>query len=324
MQPPRSSRSRTAASSTTRSSIASSPGSSSRAAIRPARARAGPRTQTHDKVAADASYVHGVVAMAKAGSEPAGTAGSQFFVVTGDDASLPPEYAVVGKVTSGHRRRRPDRQARRPRDRAADARRRHRPRHRRVVIASQPSCSRRARRHGTARRSNACSCPRFSTRSPRARSARSSSSPARTPSNPTRASSVPRVGARSRRVAALRPARPRRGDRRRRDRPCRWSRARPARGRPGRRSLAQRRRRSPGGHLRRTQPLASRPARSLRMGSTSPTKAHARSTSTRELRRPVASRRRRLRLVKRRAQRRELRLQLERHLLVRRGADVPA
>src|SRR3954451_25087932 len=59
----------------------------------------GPAYQTHDKVAADASYVHGVVAMAKAGSDPAGTAGSQFFVVTGEDASLPPEYAVVGKVT---------------------------------------------------------------------------------------------------------------------------------------------------------------------------------------------------------------------------------
>jgi cyclophilin family peptidyl-prolyl cis-trans isomerase len=61
----------------------------------------GPGYQTHDKVAADASYAHGVVAMAKAGADPAGTAGSQFFVVTGQDAGLPPEYAVVGKVTSG-------------------------------------------------------------------------------------------------------------------------------------------------------------------------------------------------------------------------------
>jgi cyclophilin family peptidyl-prolyl cis-trans isomerase len=61
----------------------------------------GPAYQTHDKVAADASYVHGVVAMAKAGAEPPGTAGSQFFVVTGADAQLPPEYAVVGKVTRG-------------------------------------------------------------------------------------------------------------------------------------------------------------------------------------------------------------------------------
>jgi peptidyl-prolyl cis-trans isomerase B (cyclophilin B) len=61
----------------------------------------GPGYETHDKVPATASYVHGVVAMAKAGNEPAGTAGSQFFVVTGQDAGLTPDYAVVGKVTSG-------------------------------------------------------------------------------------------------------------------------------------------------------------------------------------------------------------------------------
>ena len=61
----------------------------------------GPGYQTHDKVAPNASYAHGVVAMAKSGADPAGTAGSQFFVVTGQDAGLPPDYAVVGKVTSG-------------------------------------------------------------------------------------------------------------------------------------------------------------------------------------------------------------------------------
>jgi len=61
----------------------------------------GPGYSTHDTVPQNASYAHGVVAMAKAGAEPPGTAGSQFFVVTGADASLPPEYAVVGKVTSG-------------------------------------------------------------------------------------------------------------------------------------------------------------------------------------------------------------------------------
>ncbi len=59
----------------------------------------GPGYSTHDKVSQNASYAHGVVAMAKAGAEPAGTAGSQFFVVTGQ-ASLPPDYAIVGKVTS--------------------------------------------------------------------------------------------------------------------------------------------------------------------------------------------------------------------------------
>ena len=45
-------------------------------------------------------YVKGVVAMAKTGIEAAGTSGSQFFVVTGD-AGLPPDYALVGKVTAG-------------------------------------------------------------------------------------------------------------------------------------------------------------------------------------------------------------------------------
>ena len=39
--------------------------------------------------------------MAKCGTEAPGTSGSQFFVVTGDDAGLPPEYAIVGKVTEG-------------------------------------------------------------------------------------------------------------------------------------------------------------------------------------------------------------------------------
>jgi cyclophilin family peptidyl-prolyl cis-trans isomerase len=61
----------------------------------------GPGYETHDKVPANAKYVHGVVAMAKAAAEPDGTAGSQFFVVTSPDAGLPPQYAVVGKVTSG-------------------------------------------------------------------------------------------------------------------------------------------------------------------------------------------------------------------------------
>ena len=61
----------------------------------------GPGYQTVDVPAADAAYTHGVVAMAKAGTEPAGTAGSQFFVVTGADVGLPPEYAIVGEVTEG-------------------------------------------------------------------------------------------------------------------------------------------------------------------------------------------------------------------------------
>lgn len=45
-------------------------------------------------------YDAGVVAMAKAGNEPAGTSGSQFFVMT-ESADLPPDYAVLGEVTEG-------------------------------------------------------------------------------------------------------------------------------------------------------------------------------------------------------------------------------
>lgn len=61
----------------------------------------GPGYKTVDKPPRNAGYVHGVVAMAKTGTEKPGTGGSQFFVVTGPDAQLPPDYAVLGKVTKG-------------------------------------------------------------------------------------------------------------------------------------------------------------------------------------------------------------------------------
>jgi peptidyl-prolyl cis-trans isomerase B (cyclophilin B) len=61
----------------------------------------GPGYKTVDKPPANASYTRGVVAMAKTQSEPDGTAGSQFFVVTGQDSGLPPQYAVVGRVAKG-------------------------------------------------------------------------------------------------------------------------------------------------------------------------------------------------------------------------------
>lgn len=61
----------------------------------------GPGYSTVDEPPSDAAYTKGVVAMAKAGDEPPGTAGSQFFVVTADDAGLPPEYAIIGEVTDG-------------------------------------------------------------------------------------------------------------------------------------------------------------------------------------------------------------------------------
>jgi peptidyl-prolyl cis-trans isomerase B (cyclophilin B) len=48
------------------------------------------------------AYPVGAFAMAKSGSEPAGTAGSQFFIITGTkNLTLPADYAYVGKVTKG-------------------------------------------------------------------------------------------------------------------------------------------------------------------------------------------------------------------------------
>ncbi len=47
-------------------------------------------------------YTLGTVAMAKTSTAPAGAAGSQFYVVSGPQGeTLPPEYALAGKVTKG-------------------------------------------------------------------------------------------------------------------------------------------------------------------------------------------------------------------------------
>ncbi len=61
----------------------------------------GPGYSTVDAPPADAAYTKGVVAMAKSQAEAPGTSGSQFFVVTAEDAGLTPDYAIVGKVTEG-------------------------------------------------------------------------------------------------------------------------------------------------------------------------------------------------------------------------------
>jgi peptidyl-prolyl cis-trans isomerase B (cyclophilin B) len=61
----------------------------------------GPGYATIDEPPTDASYPVGTVAMAKAPAEPAGTAGSQFFVVSGTKYALTPDYAIVGNVTDG-------------------------------------------------------------------------------------------------------------------------------------------------------------------------------------------------------------------------------
>jgi peptidyl-prolyl cis-trans isomerase B (cyclophilin B) len=61
----------------------------------------GPGYSTVDTPAESTRYTKGVVAMAKTPTEAPGTSGSQFFVVTGEDIGLAPEYAVIGKVTEG-------------------------------------------------------------------------------------------------------------------------------------------------------------------------------------------------------------------------------
>jgi peptidyl-prolyl cis-trans isomerase B (cyclophilin B) len=61
----------------------------------------GPGYKTVDTPGPATKYTKGVVAMAKTAAEAPGTAGSQFFVVTAEDAGLPPDYAVVGRVTEG-------------------------------------------------------------------------------------------------------------------------------------------------------------------------------------------------------------------------------
>jgi peptidyl-prolyl cis-trans isomerase B (cyclophilin B) len=61
----------------------------------------GPGYTVRDAPPANTRYTKGVVAMAKTSSEPRGTAGSQFFVVTAPDARLSADYALLGKVTTG-------------------------------------------------------------------------------------------------------------------------------------------------------------------------------------------------------------------------------
>jgi peptidyl-prolyl cis-trans isomerase B (cyclophilin B) len=61
----------------------------------------GPGYKVVEKPPANLAYTKGIVAMAKGSTEPPGTSGSQFFIVTSADAGLPPEYALVGKVSQG-------------------------------------------------------------------------------------------------------------------------------------------------------------------------------------------------------------------------------
>jgi peptidyl-prolyl cis-trans isomerase B (cyclophilin B) len=61
----------------------------------------GPGYTVVERPPRDLAYTRGTVAMAKTEAEPAGASGSQFFIVTAQDAELPPEYALVGSVSGG-------------------------------------------------------------------------------------------------------------------------------------------------------------------------------------------------------------------------------
>ena len=61
----------------------------------------GPGYTTVDTPPADTEYPKGTVAMAKTEADPPGTGSTQFFVLTGDDVTLPPDYAPIGKVVEG-------------------------------------------------------------------------------------------------------------------------------------------------------------------------------------------------------------------------------
>lgn len=62
----------------------------------------GPGYSVDEEPPPNLSYTKGVVAMAKSSADPPGRSGSQFYVVTAPDAGLPPEYALVGRVTEGY------------------------------------------------------------------------------------------------------------------------------------------------------------------------------------------------------------------------------
>jgi cyclophilin family peptidyl-prolyl cis-trans isomerase len=58
----------------------------------------GPGYTVTERPRSSTEYTRGVVAMAKTEIEKPGTSGSQFFIVTGEDAGLPPDYAVLGRI----------------------------------------------------------------------------------------------------------------------------------------------------------------------------------------------------------------------------------
>lgn len=61
----------------------------------------GPGYEVVEAPPEDLKYTTGVVAMAKTELDEPGTSGSQFFIVTAPDAGLPPDYALLGRVSKG-------------------------------------------------------------------------------------------------------------------------------------------------------------------------------------------------------------------------------
>lgn len=63
----------------------------------------GPGYIVVERPPANLRYTKGTVAMAKSESDPPGAAGSQFFIVTGKNVELPPQYALLGRVIGGEK-----------------------------------------------------------------------------------------------------------------------------------------------------------------------------------------------------------------------------
>jgi peptidyl-prolyl cis-trans isomerase B (cyclophilin B) len=63
--------------------------------------RGGPGYSVDEPPPSDTEYTRATVAMAKTAFEPPGRSGSQFFIVRAADAGLPPDYALLGQVSSG-------------------------------------------------------------------------------------------------------------------------------------------------------------------------------------------------------------------------------
>jgi peptidyl-prolyl cis-trans isomerase B (cyclophilin B) len=63
----------------------------------------GPGYSVVEKPSKDTKYTRGVVAMAKTETDAPGTSGSQFFIVTAQEAPLPPDYAILGRVVGSDR-----------------------------------------------------------------------------------------------------------------------------------------------------------------------------------------------------------------------------